>query len=150
VKADVRKKLRAAEERLGRLMEEYDELVEMNGRRLVELGRRVADGEVPESELLEAQALGESRENVQRSAVMAYEAEVVEPLREAARELEMRELQLEVRRLDAEASAARKRLEEFRAEQERREAELQGEVRRLEESSARLQGRLRRLRRLRA
>jgi len=142
---DVRKRLRAAEERLGVLMERYDDLVDANGRRMRELGAAVADGKESESELLHEQVLGEERERVQRSAVMAFEADVVEPLREAVRELEVRELREKVEETDREAVAARRRLEVLRTEQERQEQELAGEVRRLEERSARLQVRLRRL-----
>ena len=55
--ADVKKELEAAENRLGELMLEYDDLQDANRRRCKELIQRVAVGEVPEGELLSAQTI---------------------------------------------------------------------------------------------
>jgi len=143
--ADIRKELAAAEKRLGELMLEYDELQEANRRRCEELAKRVAAGEALEAELLSAQAIGESRENIQRSAVISYEEEIVRPLRRRARELRASELQAEVRRLDKEAAAARARLDDFLTTAAEQEGGLRAKVHELEEASARIQRRIRKM-----
>lgn|GEM_PF-3551462 len=143
--ADVKKELEAAENRLGELMLEYDELEEANRRRCKELIQRVADGEVPEAELLSAQTIAESRENIQRSAVISYEEEIVRPLRARVRRLNVSEFQREVQRLDKESAAARGRLDDFLTTVAERERDLRAKVHELEEASARLQRTIRKM-----
>jgi hypothetical protein len=146
VNVDVRKKLREAEQRLADLMQEYDDLQEANCGRCEELARKLASGEALEGELLSAQAISQSRENIQRSAVINFEEEVVRPLRLRAREMDIDEAQAEVRRLDEEASAARERLDGFLTKAVREENELRAAVHELEEKSAKLQHGIRTMR----
>ena len=143
---DVRKELEAAERRFSELMLEYDELQDANRRRCEELVMKVAAGEALEEELLSAQTIAESRENIQRSAIINYEEQVVRPLCRKVRKLEISEGLAEVRRLDKEAAEARERLEDFLNEAGEREAGLRGHVNELEEESARVQHKIRAMR----
>ena len=144
--ADVRKELADAEKRLGELMQDYDELVEANRFRCKQLVEKVAAGEALEGELLSAQSMADSRENIQRSAVISYEAEAVGPLRGRARAIQIKESQTEAQRLDNEAAAARERLDGFLTKAGERERGLRTEVHELEEASARLQRKIRKMR----
>jgi len=145
MKKDLPSQLSSAESKLSGLYNKADAIAAESAERCKELVRAITDGSALESDLLAAQMQAEQQQSLVRKAAIAYEQEVVAPLRRRVRELELDDLRAEIARLNSEAASARAELDRLLAGSDADQRRISAAIASAEDRSARLQRKLRQL-----
>jgi len=142
---DPRSQLASAQARLSDLYNKADAVAIECQERCKDLIRSIADGGALEGDLLAAQMQAEQRQSLLRKAALAYEQEVVLPLQQRVRQVEIDDLRAEITRLNTEAAAAHSALDDLLTRTDADQRRLTAAIARTEDHSARLQRKLRQL-----